>query len=127
MGATMILGKVWGTTECMIDTPMLSMHRLVILPNMTCSMHKHDFRWNGFLVTKGRLIIEVKKNAYPLTDKTVLGPGDVTSVRPGEFHRFVTESEGCEGFEFYYPEGVSDADIVRETCGGPVSVAASQH
>lgn len=121
----MILGKVWGSTECLLDTPLLSVHRLVILPNMTCSMHAHEFKWNGFFVTKGKLVIEVKKKAYPLTDRTVVLPNQLTSVRPGEFHRFVTESEGCEGIEFYYLEPLSD-DIVRESCGGPVaSVPAS--
>lgn len=120
----MLLGKVWGTTECILDTPLLSVHRLVILPGMRCSMHAHEFKWNGFYVTKGKLIIEVKKKAYPLTDKTVLRVGDLTSVKPGEFHRFVTEEEGCEGIEFYYLEPLSE-DIVRESCGGPVDVPAS--
>lgn len=120
----MIVGKVWGTTETVLDTPLLSIHRLVIQPNMTCSMHKHEFKWNGFFVTKGRLIIEVRKKSYDLTDRTVLGSGELTSVRPGEFHRFVTEGEGCEGIEFYYLEPLSE-DIVRESCGGPAAVPAS--
>lgn len=122
----MILGKVWGTTETILDTPLLSVHRLSILPGMTCSMHKHEFKWNGFFVTKGRLIIEVRKNAYNLVDRTVLLPGDLTSVRPGEFHRFVTEADACEGIEFYYLEPLSE-DIVRENTGGPAKVVpASQ-
>lgn len=114
----MILGKMWGTTECVLDTPLLSVHKLRILPNMKCSMHVHAFKWNGFMVTRGKLIIEVRKNAYNLVDKTVLCAGDLTSVKPGEFHQFVTEIEGCEGIEFYYLEPLSE-DIIRESCGGP--------
>lgn len=117
----MIIGKVWGSTECLLDTPLLSVHRLKILPNMTCSMHAHEFKWNGFFVTSGRLIIEVRKKSYALTDRTVLNAGELTSVKPGEFHRFVTEPEGCDGIEFYYLEPLSE-DIVRESCGGPVVV-----
>lgn len=124
----MLTGKIWGSTECLLDTPLLSMHRLKILPNMACSMHCHQFKANGFFVTRGRLIIEVRKKAYNLVDRTVLESGDLTSVQPGEFHRFVTESEGCEGIEFYYLGTLSE-DIIRESCGGPcdipVIVAAS--
>lgn len=120
----MLTGKVWGTTETLLDTPLLSVHRLSILENMTCSMHKHKFKWNGFFVTRGKLIIEVRKEAYALTDRTVLRQGELTSVKPGEFHRFITESEGCEGIEFYYLEPLSE-DIVRESCGGPAATVAA--
>ncbi len=117
-----IAGKIWGRTECVLDGPLLSMHKLLILPNMSCSMHCHEYKHNGFVVSRGKLIIEVKKKSYPLTDRTTLYEGDVTSVRPGEYHRFVTEDEGCEGFEFYFLEPLSE-DIVRESCGGPVAAS----
>lgn len=117
-------GKTWGDTTLILNTPLVSVHRLDILPNYTCSMHKHNFKWNAFLIWEGKLIIEVRKNDYALTDRTVLLPGELTSVKPGEFHRFITESEGCKGIEFYYLEPLSD-DIIRESCGGPAPVPAS--
>lgn len=116
----MITGKAWGTTEELLSTPMMSMHRLVIFPEHQCSLHVHRFKWNGFFVLKGRLLIDVVKIDYALTDTTDLGPGDITTVKPGELHRFRTGDKPCEALEFYYTEPLSE-DIMRRGVGGPVN------
>lgn len=116
----MILGKVWGATQAEIETPLFAAHRLFIKPNHQCSLHKHNRKWNAFLVLSGRLFIDVCKNDYDLVDTTELDAGGMTSVRPGEHHRFRTGSEPCVAFEFYYPDTLSD-DIERKGCGGPVT------
>ena len=113
----MIAGKVWGKTEVLLKTPFIEIHRLTIAPNSRCSLHKHQFKWNAFYVGSGRLFIEVEKNDYALTDVTELGPGDLMTAKPGEFHRFVTKAEGMMGIEIYYPEPLSE-DIVRKDVGG---------
>lgn len=113
----MILGKVWGSTSLVLKTPLLEVHRLIIQPNAFCSWHKHEFKWNAFIVCSGKLFIEVKKLDYDLIDISPLGPMDVTTVRPNEVHRFRTDTEPCEAFELYYPEELS-ADIIRESVGG---------
>lgn len=114
-----MIGKCWGTTEAQIVSPTFEMHRLVILPNMQCSLHVHRRKWNAFLVITGRLFIDVVKNDYPLTDVTELVAGDSTTVGPGEHHRFRTGSEGCTAVEMYYTDALSD-DIERKDHGGPV-------
>ena len=116
-------GKVWGETQLLLATPLIEVHALRIEPNKRCSMHKHEFKWNGFYVTRGTLLIEVEKSGYALTDTTVLGPGDLMTVRPGEFHRFRTMDEGCEAIEFYYPELLSE-DICRKDVGGDTAAKA---
>lgn len=115
----MITGKAWGTTEELLSTSMLSMHRLTIRPKHQCSLHVHRFKWNGFFVIKGRLSIDVVKTDYALTDTTDLGPGGITTVKPGEHHRFRTGDEPCEAIEFYFTEPLSE-DIDRKDTGGPV-------
>ncbi len=123
----MLIGKRWGTTECLLDTPVLAIHRLHIKPGYKCSEHCHQQKWNGFWVRIGVLFIHVVKNDYDLTDVTRLEPGEFTSVKPGEFHWFETGIDRVEAIELYYPEVLSE-DIVRRSCGGPVdgaSVAAS--
>jgi mannose-6-phosphate isomerase-like protein (cupin superfamily) len=110
-------GKVWGTTELMLRTPLVEIHRLRILPNMQCSMHKHNFKHNAFIVVEGHLTIETKKLDYALTDITELDPEDMTTVKPGEFHRFRSGSIGCTAFEIYYCEPLSE-DIIRADVGG---------
>jgi mannose-6-phosphate isomerase-like protein (cupin superfamily) len=112
-------GKVWGLTEIVLASPMFEMHRLSIKPKHRCSLHKHNRKWNAFLVISGRLYIDVVKNNYPLTDTTELGPGQVTTVPPGEHHMFRTGDEECEAFEFYYTDPLSE-DIERRDHGGPI-------
>lgn len=118
----MVVGKIWGTTECVLQTPFIEVHRLIIKPNHKCSLHVHRRKWNAFLVTKGTLFIDVVKTDYALTDTTTLKPGpgrDTTTVKPGEHHLFRTGKEACEAFEIYYPDTLSD-DIDRKGHGGPV-------
>lgn len=115
-----MIGKIWGTTEQQIASPTFEMHRLIIKPNMQCSLHVHRRKWNAFLVLTGRLFIDVVKNDYPLTDVTELGPGEATTVGPGEHHRFRTGPEGCTAVEMYYMDALSN-DIERKDHGGPVA------
>lgn len=110
-------GKIWGKTELMIRTPLVEVHRLEIIPNAFCSWHRHNFKWNAFICTEGQLFIETRKNDYDLTDTTYLNPGDITTVKPGEVHRFYTLGLTCKAFELYYPESLSE-DIIRESVGG---------
>jgi mannose-6-phosphate isomerase-like protein (cupin superfamily) len=117
------MGKVWGTTQPLVVTPLCAVHRLSIMPNARCSMHVHRYRRNDFFVISGRLTIEVQKLEYALTDETELGPGDYTSVAPGEYHRFVSGDAPVEALEIYYPEAVSESDISRADHGGRVVAA----
>ena len=64
----------------------------------------------------GELEIQIHKRDYPLVDKTLLGPREWTTVKPGEFHSFQAK-EDTMALELYYPEPLSD-DIVRKTVGG---------
>lgn len=113
----MLFGKVWGKTELLLKTPTIEVHRLTILPNSHCSMHAHRFKHNAFYVQSGVLFIEVKKNDYDLVDITELGPGDFTTVKPNEDHRFVTKDVLVTGIEIYYQEPLSE-DIIRKDVGG---------
>jgi mannose-6-phosphate isomerase-like protein (cupin superfamily) len=110
-------GKVWGSTSLLWRTPLIEVHKLEIVAGGYCSWHKHQHKHNAFIVHSGALTIEIKKAAYPLTDKTVLRAGDFTTVRPGEEHRFVAGLSPTVAFEIYYPEMLSE-DIVRTDVGG---------
>lgn len=110
-------GKIWGTTEVLLRTPFLEVHRLVIFPKAHCSLHKHLYKHNSFFVAKGRLMIEVHKSDYNLVDITDLGPGEFTTVKPNDLHSFMTGPEGCTAIEMYYPEPLSE-DIIRQNVGG---------
>jgi mannose-6-phosphate isomerase-like protein (cupin superfamily) len=110
-------GKVWGTTTAYLVTPLVEFHRITALPNSQCSLHKHEKKNNTFFVISGRLIIEVQKNDYALTDTTTLEAGGLMTVRPGEFHRFRTDGQGADALEIYHLDPLME-DIVRKDVGG---------
>ena len=112
----MIAGKVWGSTEVLADGPFFALHRLHIKPHSRCSLHMHRNKHNGFHVIAGVLLIEVHKSDYELVDITRLVPGETTNVKPGEYHRFISEESWVTALEWYYPEPLSE-DIVRKDCG----------
>ena len=109
-------GKVWGQTELILHTPFIEFHRIWVRSGGYCSTHKHDYKWNMFYVKSGELAIHIHKKDYALVDKTILGPNEWTTVKPGEFHSFEA-IEDTSAFELYYPEPLSE-DIIRETVGG---------
>lgn len=116
-------GKVWGTTELLLRTPFIEVHRLTIKPNARCSLHLHRAKWNAFFVQSGALKIEVHKAAYQLVDTTELKAGEFTTVPPNEEHRFMTGARGALAIEIYYPPELAE-DIIRKDVGGLVKRGA---
>lgn len=112
----MILGKIWGSTEALVQTPLFELHRLLVTPGAKCSEHHHQFKHNAFLVVSGKLLIHVEKSAYKLVDVTVLAAGQVTCVAPGEVHWFATEEQPCEAYEMYFCQPLGE-DIIRRNVG----------
>lgn len=108
-------GKVWGETTLLHANGVLEFHRIETIKGGVCSKHKHEFKWNGFFVESGKLLIRVWKGDYALVDETILEPGDFTQVKPGEFHQFEA-LEDTVAFELYWAE-FNHNDIVRETVG----------
>lgn len=111
----MIAGKVWGTTQLIEANNTLEFHRIELRTGGVCSKHLHEFKWNGFYVESGSLLIRVWQNDYNLTDETVLGAGDYTSVKPGVYHQFEC-LEPTIAYELYWAE-FKHNDIKREDSG----------
>ena len=80
-----------------------------------CSKHLHEFKWNGFYVESGRMLIRVWQNDYDLVDETILELGMYTKVKPGVYHQFECLEDGV-AFELYWAE-FNHNDIIRETVG----------
>ncbi len=118
-------GKIWGTTENLLTTPFIEVHRIYIKPNSFCSLHKHEFKFNYFYVLKGKLFIEVHKNDYKLVDVTELNEGQYSTIPPNEYHKFFTGNQAVEAFEVYYLNPISSNDIKRENVGGNITIENS--
>lgn len=118
----MQFGKVWGSTKPLLVTPLIEVHEILVKPGTQCSLHKHEHKWNAFYVISGGLEIHVKKNDYDLVDITSLTASGFTTVKPGEFHKFVCSNKLIgltRALEIYYLSPITE-DIIRETVGGQI-------
>lgn len=116
------LEKVWGTTECLMATPMFELHRLHIKPFVRCSLHIHRFKWNLFYIMDGRLLVDMVEGDFNRARCSEARAGETINVPPAVDHQFRTESEGCIALEMYYLEPLAGigSDIIRRNEGGPV-------
>jgi mannose-6-phosphate isomerase-like protein (cupin superfamily) len=105
-------GKAWGETRLIRATPFCEVHAIRFLAGTHCSRHHHRTRWNGFLVTEGRLRI-VRWCETGLVTETLIGPGDWAEVAPGIDHRFDAMTDGA-ALEIYWPD-FGSPDIARKT------------
>jgi mannose-6-phosphate isomerase-like protein (cupin superfamily) len=108
--------KVWGTTECLLDTPLCSIHRLYILPWARCSMHRHAHKWNAFYVISGRLTLDTLDIERSVSVPYDLHASDFRTIEPGRLHQFRTHEAGVRALEIYYVEPLSE-DIIRLDVG----------
>lgn len=111
-------GKIWGQTELIHANGVLEFHRIEYKSGYKCSEHSHQFKWNGFYVESGILLVRVWQEDQYLVDETILYPGDFTQVKPGKVHQFEGIEDGV-AFELYWAEFNHD-DIVRRTSGQEV-------
>ena len=112
----MKIGKVWGETKPWLVTPLVEIHRVSAKKDSWSSKHYHEHKWNAFYVISGILEITVFKDEYELEDVTELGPDEMTTVKPGEWHLF-RAVEDCKFLEIYYLEPLKE-DIIRDGVGG---------
>ena len=110
-------GKIWGNTELIHANGVVEFHRIEFKAGFKCSEHEHQYKWNGFFVDSGKMIVRVWQTADQkgLVDETVLNAGDFTQVKPGLIHQFEGVEDGV-AFELYWAE-FSHNDIVRRTVG----------
>ncbi len=112
-------GKVWGTTQEAMNNGRVSAHLLRVEAGGYCSEHRHAEKTNLFLVISGSLEILVwpaGADEGQKPDMTILGPGETTVIRPGDWHRF-RALEDAVAIEIY--EGnLAGEDITRRTPGG---------
>ena len=69
-------GKIWGQTELIHANGVLEFHRIEFKKGYKCSEHEHKFKWNGFFVESGKMIVRVwQEDQEGLVDETILKAG----------------------------------------------------
>lgn len=108
--------KIWGKTSLVVKRPGFTVHHLLVVPGSFCSIHLHAHRFNGFFVTRGKMVVR-EFDGERISKEVALGAGDYYEVAPGIRHQFES-IEGAEALEIYFPPDVSENDITRFTIGG---------
>lgn len=111
-----IQGKVWGKTQLIFRNGNSEVHRIEAKDGGWCSKHKHEHKHNKFFVESGELQVDVWQNDYNLVDRTILKPGESTTVPPGCYHMFTALKDSVV-YEIYWVE-LKDDDIIRDNVGG---------
>ena len=112
-------GKIWGQTELIHANGVLEFHRIEYKKDVACSVHKLEFKWNGFFVESGKMMVKVWQKDYDLVDETILNAGDFMRVKPGVYHQFIGLEDGV-AFELYWAE-FDHNDIKRKSVGQHVN------
>ena len=109
-------GKVWGETSKIFSKNNVEVYRIAGRKGGKSSSHKHTFKLSLFFVERGSIAIEIEKNDYNLTDRTVLKAGESTMIKPNEHHLFEILADDTVCYEFYWVE-LDSSDIQRKNCG----------
>ena len=107
-------GKVWGWTKPIFLQNNVEIHHISAKKGWQCSSHEHVFKFNLFYVLTGRLLVRTTKDG--LNDETILDPGEMTAIKPGDRHQFEALTD-CEVLEVYWVE-LDPGDIKRHDQGG---------
>jgi len=113
-----IQGKVWGHTTPLFNKNNVELHIAQIKQGGYCSKHLHKFKYNRFIVLKGKLRVTIWKNygTECLQDVSILEASQECTVPPGDFHQFEA-LEDTTALEVYWVE-LSENDITRFDHGG---------
>lgn len=104
--------KIWGERWLIRVDSTHAVSYLRVNKGMRCSWHKHQTKWNLFVVLSGQIGIKTEEGTM------VLGPGETAQIRPGVAHEFYadTDSEIIEEMFVTY----DDEDIERFKPGGRI-------
>ena len=112
--------KIWGERWLIRQDSTHANSVLVLNAGYECSWHRHQAKFNKFVVLKGLIGIVVGENGQQHV--THLRPGNEFTTKPGQWHKFQAYENSIVVEEMYvsYDEG----DIERETVGGAIGEEA---
>lgn len=114
--------KVWGSVKHLFDGPV-SVSVLRVGAGAYCSIHKHNRRWNHFLVVSGEIDVITYGVAgeylKPIT-KCTLSHLSAYVIPPGILHRFEVKKSGQVVETYWTSDGLNAEvdDIHRIEMGG---------
>ncbi len=110
-------GKEWGDTQLLFAFNGTESHLIRVVKGGFSSKHKHQHKWNRFILISGRLLV-IMVHENETKDRTELQPGQVTDVPPGVVHGFEA-MEDSVAVEIYWV-GLDASDIDRGNSHGGI-------
>lgn len=111
-----ISGKIWGSTSSIFNKNNVQVCRITGIKGGRSSNHKHQSKLSMFFVERGSIRVVIEKQDYNLADATILGPGQSTIIKAGEYHYFEVIEDGTVCYEIYWTQ-LDDNDIMRKDVG----------
>ena len=107
--------KIWGDTQLLFVHYGIECHLINFREGGFCSKHRHDHKWNRFVVLEGSLVVRIFQGK-DVIDETTINSGQVTDVPPTIWHQFRCPEDG-KALEIYWTL-LEAGDIERESVGG---------
>lgn len=107
--------KIWGNTQLLFAHYGVECHLVNFCEGGYCSRHRHEHKWNRFVVIEGSMIVRIFREGG-IVDETLICQGQVTDVPPGVWHQFEGKQNG-KALELYWVV-LEDSDIERNGMGG---------
>lgn len=109
--------KIWGERWLIRQDSTHAVSYLKIREGYRCSWHKHQTKYNLFVVLSGHLRLVIEELGEIMNvDLTV---GETFTIKPGQWHEFVGLAGGCECVEEMYVE-YDEGDIDRKVIGSKI-------
>ena len=105
------ISKAWGFTQEIFNKNNVSIHRININKNGTCSRHYHNYKNNIFFIESGMILLQIWRKHLEKPEELILKTGEQFTVSPNIEHRFIA-LENTIAYEIYYVE-LQDDDIIR--------------
>lgn len=105
--------KIWGERWLIRDDSTHAISYLKLDEGYRCSWHKHDTKYNLFVVLTGAIKIIIEELGKK--KHIILTSGQELTIKPGQWHEFQA-LENSQVIEEMYVE-YFEADIIRENKG----------
>lgn len=117
MEETLIIEKIWGRENVLVNEPEYCCKVLNIFKGQRCSLHYHKQKKETFIVRYGRVFFEQRDiRGTPFIE--TLHKGDSRTIMPGTPHRF-SSTGGAILLEVSTHH--EDSDVTRLEPSGPCS------
>jgi mannose-6-phosphate isomerase-like protein (cupin superfamily) len=106
--------KIWGQRWLIRCDSTHAVSYLELEKNVQCSWHRHETKYNLFVVLEGELILEIEEldNIKTVT----LNKGEEFTIKPGQWHLFRCFCENTKVIEEMFVE-YNESDIERQNKG----------